>query len=431
MLSFPLLHTLKSFGCVLAVATFGALASASAVAQTPTPWGWPQPYDKVSEKSITWLKDKGWWPLTVAYQPPWSGQNAIFAAMNQQKFLQARGLEANFQAFPSGPTLNEVFISGRAQVGNGGNFPLNTLIDRSVPVRAIAIMSLNLRHQMIVPNDSPLKTIGDLRGGNPATKEPWVIGIATGSSAEFYLQLSLAANKLTIGKDVAFRNMPPPEQALLPKGIDAIVPWDFTNSLVINERKSGRAIDVHYPYVMYLGATYVRQELVDNVPDVVQAIADSIVESQLWIRHSPEKAVDALLADPNLRLLPRTLLAQQVAEYNNQFKPTYLYPHTAFWFRENARTVNWLYENKRMKTPLTEAEFQAVFRAEFVERSFNKLGWAIPKQPPFIPAGWTGKVGEPPYPDYLTYLNMKAPQAFPEAGDLVRPWTFNGVTYRP
>ena len=45
--------------------------------------------------------------------------------------------------------------------------------------------------------------------------------------------------------------------------------------------------------------------------------------------------------------------------------------------------------------------------------------------------GVRGKVGEPPYPEYLTYLNMKGPQAFPEKGDLVKPWTFKGRTYRP
>jgi ABC-type nitrate/sulfonate/bicarbonate transport system substrate-binding protein len=431
MLSKPGLSTLRSWGCALAVATAGLTASLPAIAQNFNQWGWPQPYTQVSERSIAWLRDRGWWPMNVAYQPPWSGQNAIFAVMNQQRFLQARGLEANFQAFPSGPALNEVFISGRAQVGNGGNFPLNTLIDRNVPVRAIATMSPGLRHQVIVPNDSPLKTITDMKGGNPATRQPWVIGIATGSSAEFYLQMSLAANDLQVGRDVTFRNMPPPEQALLPRGIDAVVPWDFTNSLIINERKTGRPIDVHYPYVMYLGVTYVRQELVDNVPDVVQALADAIVEAQLWMRVNPDKAVDALLEDPNLRLQPRSLLAQQVAEYNNHFKPTYLYPHTDFWFQENRGVVQWLVDAKRMRTPLTLEEFRAVFRPEFIGRSFERLGWAIPKQPPFIPAGWTGQVGKPPYPPYLTYLNMSAPQPFPERGDLVRPWTFNGVTHNP
>ena len=41
----------------------------------------------------------------------------------------------------------------------------------------------------------------------------------------------------------------PAELALMPKGIDAVVPWDYTNSLIIDERKSGRPIDVSYPYL--------------------------------------------------------------------------------------------------------------------------------------------------------------------------------------
>ena len=76
-------------------ATFLLLAMCSATgafAQQFTQWGWPQPYERISEKSIAWMKERGWWPMTVAYQPPWSGQNAIFSVMNQQKFLQARGI---------------------------------------------------------------------------------------------------------------------------------------------------------------------------------------------------------------------------------------------------------------------------------------------------------------------------------------------------
>lgn len=408
-----------------------ALAQGAAPAGGFTQWGWPQPYERVSERSIKWLQDKGWWPLNVAYQPPWSGQNAIFVVMNKAELLQKRGLQANLQAFPSGPALNEVFISGRAQVGNGGNLPMNTLIDRQVPMRVIALMSPNLRHMAIVPPDSPLKKLADMKGGNPQTRAPWTIGIATGSSSEFYMQLALAANGLENGKDFTFRNMPPPEQAQMPRGIDMIAPWDFTTSLVVNERKTGRPVDAHFPYMMYLGVTYVRQELVDNVPDVVQAIADAIVEATLWIRMEPEKTVDYLLEDQNLRLVPRTLLAGQVREYNNWFKPTYLYPHTDFWFEENQRTVNWLHQNGRLKTPLTQQEFRTTFRPEYIGRSFEKLGWKVPAAPPFIPAGWRGQVGKPPYPEYLSILNMNAPQAFPEPGDLTRAWTFNGQTFRP
>ncbi len=77
-------------------AAAGALLLATAglaSAQTSTEWGWPQPYESVSDKSVQWLKDKGWWPLSVAFQPPWSGQNTINIVMDRQGLLEKRGVE--------------------------------------------------------------------------------------------------------------------------------------------------------------------------------------------------------------------------------------------------------------------------------------------------------------------------------------------------
>src|SRR5947207_2449515 len=71
-----------------------------------TEWGWPLPYERVSDKSVQWLKDK------------------------------------------------------------------------NIPVTAIAIESPNLLHALVVPNDSPLKSIKDLKGSNP----PATVGLVTGLS---------------------------------------------------------------------------------------------------------------------------------------------------------------------------------------------------------------------------------------------------------
>ena len=72
-----------------------ALAGLTTAAQSQqfTEWGWPQPYEKVSDKSVAWLKQKGWWPLQVAFQSPWSGQNNINIVMDKQGLLAKRGIE--------------------------------------------------------------------------------------------------------------------------------------------------------------------------------------------------------------------------------------------------------------------------------------------------------------------------------------------------
>jgi hypothetical protein len=66
-----------------------------------------------------------------------------------------------------------------------------------------------------------------------------------------------------------------------------------------------------------------------------------------------------------------------------------------------------------------------------MDKSFARLGWVVPSRPPFIPAGWSGDPGKIPYPRYLSAENMKAPQAFPEKGDIVKPWSFDQKSFAP
>ena len=211
------------FGLVAAAAFAGLVCGmAPASAQSFTDWGWPQPYEKVSDKSIAWLKQKGWWPLGFGWQGPFSGQNTINVVMDKAGLLEKRGLEGKFQVFAAGPDVNEAVASARIQVGNGGNFPFTSLLDRGVPVRAIAVVAPNLKHSTVVPVDLPIKQLADFKGSNP----PATIGIVTGSSAEFYFTQAAEVVGLQIGKDVILKNMPPAEQLLMAKGIGAVVPWE-------------------------------------------------------------------------------------------------------------------------------------------------------------------------------------------------------------
>src|SRR5262245_35629132 len=98
----------------------------------------------------------------------------------------------------------------------------------------------------------------------------------------------MEVNGIVSGKDVILKNMPPGEQMALPKGIDGVVAWDPAPAMMVNERKNGRIIDSIFPYNLFEGNFYVRQELIDNVPDVVQAFADAFAEATLWTRMYPD-----------------------------------------------------------------------------------------------------------------------------------------------
>jgi ABC-type nitrate/sulfonate/bicarbonate transport system substrate-binding protein len=418
----------RYFLLAAASATVLAALPAPALAQTGfTDWGWPTPYVRVSDQSVQWLKDKGWWPLQVAFQAPWSGQNTVNIVMDRMGLMGLRGVEAKWTAFASGPAINEVLISGRYQIGNGGNFPFTTLIDRKIPVKAIAIESPNLLHALVVANDSPIKSIKDLKGSNP----PATIGLVTGSSAEFYFQMAAQINGLEIGKDVILKNMPPGEQMAMPRGITGVVSWDPTPTMMVEERKNGRIVDTIFPYNIYEGQFYLRSELIENVPDVAQAFSDAFAEATLWIRLNPEKAAALKGEEPSLKNYSKDLLLQQVKAYSNLYKPTSIFPLADFYGQVNEPIFKWLYEAKRITRPLTGADFAAAVDDRFMRNTFARLGWAVPKTAPFLPAGWTGKANQPPYPEYLHSSNAKQPQAFPERGDLTKAWQFNGKVYQP
>lgn len=414
---------------ISAIATAAVLLGSMlpAAAQSFTQWGWPQPYEKVSDKSVTWLKQKGWWPLTVGWQGPFSGQNTINIVMDKAGLLQKRGIEAKFQVFAAGPDVNEAVAAARVQVGNGGNFPFTSLLDHNVPVRAIAVVAPNLKHSTVVPNDSPVKKLGDFKGSNP----PATIGIVTGSSAEFYFTQAAEVVGLQIGKDVILKNMPPGEQLLMPKGIGGVVPWEPSVTIITENRKTGREVDTIFPYNFYEGRFYVRQELIDNVPDVVQAISDAFMEATLWIRLYPDKAADFLSAEPMLKVYGKPLLLQQTQLYNNLYKPTYSYPFANMWGEEDARIAKWLKDRNRLSKVITARDYAASFDTRFMEKTYQKLGWTVPTRAPFIPANWAGKIGHLPYPPYANVTTLKDPQPWPEKGDLTKPWSFDGKTYQP
>jgi hypothetical protein len=93
-------------------------------------------------------------------------------------------------------------------------------------------------------------------------------------------------------------------------------------------------------------------------------------------------------------------------------------------------SMMYIYSN-RITRPLAAKDFADAVDARYMDRTFAKLGWAVPKQPPFLPAGWKGDPGKPPFPEYMHAINSKTPQAFPEKGDLVKAWSFGGKSFAP
>src|SRR6266540_2325612 len=227
-------------------------------------WGWPQPYDRVSQKSLDWLESKGWHPLSVGFFADLPGYSGAYAVMRDMDLLGKRGLPVKYTSFLSGPPILEAFIGGQTQATGYGDLPFWTTVARNNPAVAYGMTAVNYEAAMLVRHDSPLKSIQDLKN----QKEPVVIGTLLGSFLEFYISAAADQVGLEAGKHYRLAGMTLREAQFLPKGVDAVVSYDPFVSVTLN-RKIGRKIDDAFPYYFNKGYDFVRKEVHENAPDVV------------------------------------------------------------------------------------------------------------------------------------------------------------------
>ena len=392
-----------------------------------TEWGWSVPYEQVSKKSLDWLQSKGWLPLSIGYFADLPGYAGAYAVIQKLDLLGKRGLPAKFVSFLSGPPILEAFIGGQTQATGYGDLPFWTTVTRGNPAIAYGMTAVNYEAAMLVRPDSPLKSIKDIKGRS----QPVVIATLLGSFLEFYIAAAADSNGLQVGKDYTLAGMTLREAQYLPKGVDAVVSYDPFVSVML-EHNIGRKIDDVFPYYFDKGYDFVRKEIHDNAPDVVQALSDAMLEATLYVRFDTEKAVDMYYSDDRVSsVYPRDLFVQQTKKYLILYKPGYRYIHSDFWSAQDVVVAKSQYEKHRMPRLLSVDDMKAAYAADYMAKSLGKVGFAVPEHPVFLPAGWNGTPGHPPYPAYENFSTMSAAQPFPAAGDLTRPWSFAGKNYAP
>lgn len=411
------------------LATAGT-ANAQSSAQKFTEWGWPTPYEQISAKSKQWLESKGWWPIGAAWIVVWSGEELIGHILQSQKLLEKRGIEVKWQTFVAAGFSNEAFIPGRIQLANTGGLGVLALLSNKVPTSALAVHSPGITHGATVPLDSPLKSLADLKDAR-VLKRPAVVGTTTGSTNHF--GFIAAANYLGLkeNQDYTLRSTPPGDLAAGPKGIDVFTIWEPHVSYSTEVLKVTRLLEPLDPYYIYSGYYYTRRELEENAPDVAQAMTDAFIEAVLWGKANQEQAVTSLLNLPAYGRLSRELIKKMSERYLFWPKPTVYYPFddvNGIWPKEESRISEWAYSTGASKNKVTLDDWHNVRRTRYMAKTFDKLGWKVPEKPPFLPKDFGG-VGNLPYKPYGASL-LKGPAPFPEPGEITRPWTFMGKTYR-
>jgi sulfonate transport system substrate-binding protein len=412
-------------GLVNSALDFGNASASEAL----TEWGFPLPYKTISRGSIDWLKSKGWWPLQVGWNPLWSDGNLLLFVMRQQKFLEKRGVEVQYSPFLQASLMNEVYIPARVQVVQAGDLGLLAVIDRQIPTLALACYPVQRQAFMVHP-DSPIKALSDLKN-QKVLKRPAVIGVSIGSSQHLGLIVAAKVLGLEEGRDFLTKNSIAPDMITMPTGLDVVVMFEPNVILMEEFIKNARIIDLTDNYAFFNGFSYMRGEIEEGAPDVVQAYVDALIESVLYARLKPADTVAALSEDSSQRGRNPKLIERDATIHVFNPKPTKYYPFqevNGLWIPVEAYQAGILAEAGVLRRRYAEQDIKAVFRPKYMADTFARLGWSVPARPPFLPPHWSGKIGQPPYPPYG--LMTLGKQQFPEPGDLTRDWTFGGTTYK-
>jgi len=406
------------------------LLSREAHAADASSWGWPLPYKQVSEKSVAWLKSKGWWPLQVGWNPLWSDGNVVLFAMQHYKLLQQRGVEAAYTPLLAASNFNEVYAPARIQVAQAGSLGLLRVIDLKIPTAALATYPAQ-RQAFLVPPDSPLKNgMADLKG-QKVLGRPAVFGTTIGSTPHLGILIAAKVLGLEEGKDYILKNTAVSEMITMPKGIDIVGLWEPNVILMTEFLKNARILELIDNYEFFNGYSYMRGEIEDNAPDVMQAYVDAFVEAQLLARLNTQEILAAFIADPSQRGRDPKLIARDAEVHILNPKPTKNFMFESaqgFWIPLETYQAGVMADAGILKQRYSDADFKSVMRPKYMADTYARLGWKVPSLPPFLPTDWKGTVGKPPYPKYG--LEVMGPQQFPAPGDLTRDWAYGGKTYK-
>jgi sulfonate transport system substrate-binding protein len=161
---------------------------------------------------------------------------------SQKALLTAAGLEKapyriEWSTFTSGPPLLEAASGGAIDIGAVGNTPPIFAAAANAKIAIVSSARGNVTSDAIlVPADSPLKTVQDLRGKT--------VGVAKGSSAHGQLLLTLKAANLST-KDIKQAFLQPSDAyaAFTQKRVDAWAIWDPYTSQALQEANARVLVD--------------------------------------------------------------------------------------------------------------------------------------------------------------------------------------------
>lgn len=226
--------------------------------------------------------------LRIGYQKSSTLLTLLKAQGSLDQGLRAQGIDVSWHEFPSGLPLLEAL--------NLGNVDISADVADTVPVFAQAA-GANLTYfaretpsptaqAILVPADSPLKTLADLKGKR--------VAVTKAAGSHYLLIQALAKAGLTF-KDITPAYLTPADgrAAFENHKVDAWVTWDPYVASAQRQQNARLLVDgsglASYQRYYLAGADYAKAH-----PDVLRQVYQALRETGAWTKANPAKAATVL-----------------------------------------------------------------------------------------------------------------------------------------
>lgn len=191
---------------------------------------------------------------------------------NLEKALAPLGYHVEWKEFSAGPAIIEALNAGSIDIGHSGDSPVIVAQATGVPLLYIGDSKASPDSAaIIVPKDSPLKSVADLKGKKVAFDK--------GSSGHYLVAAALESSGLALSDIQPIYLNPPNARAAFQSGtVDAWSIWDpfFAAAEVDSGARvliSGRAFSPHREF--YFG----RKDYLEKNPGVVSPVLATLNET--------------------------------------------------------------------------------------------------------------------------------------------------------
>lgn len=207
----------------------------------------------------------------------------------------------------AGPAINEGLASKNLDLGSYGDTP--AIIGKASGIETTLIAAGGTANDtaIIVPPDSPIKTVKDLVGKKVATMK--------GSYMHRTLVEILKSYNLTV-RDIEFYHMTAPEAeaALIAKRVEAIVSPNTTYARIVIGNQGRVIINcANHPEWKGQGGILARTDYAKRNPKVIIALLKALIQAEKYANAHPEETK---------RIWTKTGFSKEIYDYvypNNQF----------------------------------------------------------------------------------------------------------------